>query len=427
MAIFVPSNIRAVMSITSVLRMLGPGLLYAGAAVGVSHLVQSTRAGADFGFTLAGIILLVNAVKYPFFEFGPRYATATGEDLIQGYARLGKWALILFGLLTVSTMFAVQAAVTSVTAGIVAYVFNVPLSQQWVFVIVILLTMLFLFSDRYQVLDYLIKVVILLLTLSTILAVVLGFSRGYHPDPAMTDPFDWVNPLHLAFLIAFIGWMPAPIDVSVWHSLWSVSKQQSVRHRISLRQSLADFRTGYIGTALLALGFLSLGALVMHGSGVGLDPRGAVFSEQLIGMYTGSLGAWAFPVIAAAALTTMVSTTLTCLDAYPRVLGPLGRSLFGRISPLSKRSVYRLWMLLMVAGSIILFSFLASSMRFMVDLATTLSFVTAPLLGWLNHRVVHSRHMPPEGRPPRWLTIYSLIGLVMLTGFTLFYISWTVL
>ena len=29
------------------LKSIGPGLLFAGAAIGVSHLVQSTRAGAD--------------------------------------------------------------------------------------------------------------------------------------------------------------------------------------------------------------------------------------------------------------------------------------------------------------------------------------------------------------------------------------------
>ena len=34
------------------LQTLGPGLLFAGAAIGVSHLVQSTKAGADFGFGL---------------------------------------------------------------------------------------------------------------------------------------------------------------------------------------------------------------------------------------------------------------------------------------------------------------------------------------------------------------------------------------
>ncbi len=34
----------------NLLKTIGPGLIFAAAAVGVSHLVQSTRAGASFPF-----------------------------------------------------------------------------------------------------------------------------------------------------------------------------------------------------------------------------------------------------------------------------------------------------------------------------------------------------------------------------------------
>jgi Mn2+/Fe2+ NRAMP family transporter len=74
-------------------QVFGPGLLWAAAAIGVSHLVQSTRAGADAGFALAWVVIAAVCLKYPFFEFGPRYAAATGESLVEGYARQGRWAL----------------------------------------------------------------------------------------------------------------------------------------------------------------------------------------------------------------------------------------------------------------------------------------------------------------------------------------------
>jgi Mn2+/Fe2+ NRAMP family transporter len=70
---------------------LGPGLLWAGAAIGVSHLVQSTRAGANYGFALLWALLLANIFKYPSFKFGPRYAAATGKSLLHGYSEIGKW------------------------------------------------------------------------------------------------------------------------------------------------------------------------------------------------------------------------------------------------------------------------------------------------------------------------------------------------
>ena len=83
-------------SFADIIQLLGPGLLFAGAAVGVSHLVQSTKAGAIYGFGLLLAVIIANILKYPFFEFGTRYAMATGENLIRGYKRQGNWAFILF-------------------------------------------------------------------------------------------------------------------------------------------------------------------------------------------------------------------------------------------------------------------------------------------------------------------------------------------
>ena len=80
----------------------GPGILFACTAIGVSHLVQSTRAGADFGLMIVGFVILVNLLKYPFFEYGSRYANATQTSIIDGYSQLGKPALWLYFLLTSS-------------------------------------------------------------------------------------------------------------------------------------------------------------------------------------------------------------------------------------------------------------------------------------------------------------------------------------
>lgn len=407
------------------INILGPGLLYAGAAVGVSHLVQSTRAGADFGFYLVGILLLANVIKYPFFEFGPRYAIATGNNLIDGYGKLGKWALWLFGLLTIGTMFAVQAAVTAVTAGILGFILNINLPPNTLFIIVIISGVLLLLAGRYNIIDRTIKIVIVLLAISTIIAVVMGFIKGYNPDLRQVQAFSWAKPAHIFFLIAFIGWMPAPIDLSVWHSLWSQAKQRNTRNSIRLNQALLDFNIGYIGTTILALSFLSLGAIVMYGSGASLSPNGAVFADQLIGMYSDSLGRWAFPIISIAALATMISTTLTCLDAYPRIAQAMSKNLFkpGK-GPTSRRMIYRFTLILVSGGSIVLYVLLADSMHFMVDMATTLSFITAPILAVLNHKVIHSAEVPQSARPKAWLKIYSYAGIILLAVFTFVYIIW---
>src|SRR5210317_657964 len=102
------------MTLRDRLAQFGPGLLYAGAAVGVSHLVQSTRAGAEFGLQLLAVIILVNVVKYPIFESGPRYAAATGKSLLDGYQRIGNWAVWIYVAMSVLTMFIIMGAISIV-------------------------------------------------------------------------------------------------------------------------------------------------------------------------------------------------------------------------------------------------------------------------------------------------------------------------
>ena len=72
----------------NLIKTLGPGILFASTAIGVSHLVQSTRAGADYSFGLIAAIIIANLLKYPFFEFGSRYANSTGTSLIDGYKNI---------------------------------------------------------------------------------------------------------------------------------------------------------------------------------------------------------------------------------------------------------------------------------------------------------------------------------------------------
>lgn len=414
------------MKLRNLLRSLGPGLLWAGAAIGVSHLVQSTRAGAIYGFQLIGILLLINLFKYPFFEFGPRYASSTGESLLHGYKRLGKWALILYLVLTVATMFTLQAAITVVTAGLFSSVFPDLFNiNTWTILILITGTFIVAFG-QYSLLDKIIKFIIILLALSTIIAVFSAFTKGYNPNPEFIKNFNWEF-TDIALLIAFAGWMPSAIDISVWHSFWTIAKRKEGKYIPSLKESLFDFNVGYIGTAVLSLGFLSLGALVMYGSGESFSANGTAFASQLINLFTSSLGSWAYIIIAIAALTTMSSTTLTCLDAYPRVLKPATELLFPKLN-VSDADKWNwlswFWMIFLLVGTMLIIIFFLKGMSFLVDLATTLSFLTAPILGYLNFKVVRGKNVPLEDHPKLWLKILSWIGLIVLTGFGVYYIIW---
>ncbi|PHQ59430.1 MAG: NRAMP family protein, partial [Maribacter sp.] len=94
----------------TLLRNLGPGLLFASMAIGISHLVLSTKAGAQYGWIMVLPIILANILKYPFFEFGIRYTNITNKTLIEGYLNRGKGYLWFYAFITLITTFTILAA-----------------------------------------------------------------------------------------------------------------------------------------------------------------------------------------------------------------------------------------------------------------------------------------------------------------------------
>ena len=399
----------------SSIQKLGPGLLFAGAAIGVSHLVQSTRAGADYGLGLLWALLLVNFFKYPFFQFGPRYALATGESLLSGYAKLGRGVIVTYFILSLLTMFTIQTAVTIVTAGLAVELFGISSNIVYWGVVITLICATLLSFGRYGLLDRGMKIIIIVLSISTLITAFLAFGQSKDIEWTQVLPTSTTG---FAFLIAFMGWMPGPLDISVWHSLWSLEKKKRM-HNLTVKQSLFDFNVGYLTTIVLGVCFVLLGNLVMFGTGIGFSSSGGTFAQQLIALYTSSLGSGAYWVIGIAAFTTMFSTTLTTLDASPRAMAKTAQILQLPIV----MSSYLFWILILVMGTCAVFFFLLSNMGALVQVATILSFITAPFYGLMNFLLVSGKHMPESHRPNSVMKAWSIAGLVFLTGFTIWYLS----
>ena len=395
------------------LKKIGPGLLFAGAAIGVSHLVQSTRAGADFGWGLLWALFLSNIFKYPFFQFGSRFALATHKSLLDGYAELGKGYLWLYFLLSLGTMFTIQTAVTIVTASLASILFGIDASLVVWSIIITLFCLALLWKGSYVFLDKLIKGIILILTVSTIVAVV--FAGGQNTT---SIPLTQILPSSASFLFlaAFLGWMPAPMDISVWQSLWMLEKNKA--KNISLKEGLFDFNVGYFVTFFLGVCFMGLGTYVMFGTGTSFSNSGSIFAKQLIDLYTSSLGDAVYIFIVIAAFTTMFSTTLTTLDASPRAMEKASQLLLPKFTQLN----FRFWIILLAAGTIGIFTFLRNEMGTLVQIATILSFLTAPFYAFLNYRLVTSKHMPMAFQPSKGLKALSIFGLIFLVLFAVSFV-----
>lgn len=402
-------------------KILGPGLLYAGAAIGVSHLVQSTRAGAEFGYGLIWAVILANVLKYPFFEYGPRYASVTGKNLLQGYQTLGKWPIYLFLTITFSSMFIIQSTVTIVTAGIASEITGVNLPLWLISFILLAICTLILLFGKFKMLDKSMKVIILILSVSTIFALIAAFTgKNVQYEEYMTS-FSFTDKSNVLFLIALMGWMPAPLDLSVWHSLWTLEKKKETKE-FQLKSSMLDFNIGYWGTLILALCFAVLGALSIYGSGIELEKSAPKFATQLINIYTKNIGSWSYFIIAIAAFTTMLSTTLTCLDAQPRIIASTLKLI---TSKTSENRQYWFWLITLVIGVTIIIAYFMDNMRPLIDFTTVLAFMTSPIIAILNYKVITSSDVPKEHQPSLFMRILSWLGISYFVGFSIYFLFMT--
>ncbi len=407
----------------NIAKSIGPGILFAGAAIGGSHLIQSTRAGANYGFTLLWVVILANILKYPFFEYGQRYTATTGKSLLEGYLHIGKPLLYLFFALSFCTAIVNCAAVTMVTGALAGFVFGDQLNiVQWSGVLFVL-TIAIVFIGNYRWLDKIVKLIICVLSVSTVAAFSIALAHGGSAQPGFEAPDIW-NLAGLSFLVALLGWMPAPIEASTWSSVWLLERAKETGHHPTLKETQFDFNLGYVVTAVLACCFLGLGSLVMFGTGEQFSSSGIQFAGQVVSLYADSLGRWSAPIIGIAALTTMLSTTLTVNDAYPRTMAVCVKLLFPKFENWSTRFLQQIWMLFVCGLSFCVIAYLAHNMKAMIDFATIISFLAAPVFAFLNYWVVTHDHVPTECIPSKGMKFLSWVGLGFLLSISVVFIVW---
>jgi Mn2+/Fe2+ NRAMP family transporter len=387
------------------MQKLGPGLLFAASAVGVSHLVQSTRAGADFGLSMGALILLVCLVKYPAFRFGAEYAAIARESLLDGYARLGNWLLVLFLVAIAVEGFAVIPAVSLVAAGLTVNVIGIPADEIGVTIVIVLLASLALIVGRYRLLEQVSRVFVAVFAALTVIATIaaLGLIGETGSISAPITP----TRENLFFSVAVAGWMPVGMGGAVMLSLWVLAKSTLIGRPVTTREALFDFNLGYAATTVLALCFLLMGTALLFGRGVAVAESSVGFGAQLVGLFTNSVGAWIRPVIGAAALAVMFSTVITVVDGFPRLYANVVRRLLSaRTGEIGEARLYVGFIVAQaLAGSLMLWLFVTSFGTF-IDFATTAGFIVAPVVAFLNHRVMLSAAVRADDRA---------IGIVALT------------
>ncbi|HAO16965.1 MAG TPA: hypothetical protein DCQ38_05075, partial [Alteromonas macleodii] len=354
----------------ALLKLLGPGVLMATAAVGGSHLVASTQAGAKFGWQLALLILVVNLLKYPFFRAGVSYTISTKQTLQQGYLGMGRrYLAIALGLNTIASVVN-AAALLLFAASLLSYFIPFDIAITLSASVVLALILIILLAGHFEGLDNIAKGIMGVLVVATVAVFVVALSNySASPAPAVAPPSPWTLAT-LGFLVVTMGWMPAPIEISSITSLWL--KRQCKGQAVTPKSALFDFNLGYAVTVLLALLFLGLGALILYGSGTELSTSGIGFSHQLISMYSSTIGQWAHWLIALVAFLCIFGSALTVYDGYARVVAEAIALLFNKDKN-ARNTLVTPVLLFMAVASFIIVLFFKSALLAMLGFAMTLA------------------------------------------------------
>ena len=427
-------------SLNSLIAKLGPGIIFAATSIGVSHLVQATRAGAGFGLAMAGFILLACAVKYPAFRFGSEYGAATGLSLVDSYSRQGRWAILVLGLDMVISMFVGTAAIALVTAGLVGSALSLNLNPVSIVIILLVFCATLLIGGKYHLLEQVSKAFVAVLMVLIIMSTVIVSPDINWKEASVTLPEE-MDRATLLFIIALAGVMPSPMVVSVFQSLWVCAKSKDMKIPFNPADARFDFNLGYVITALLALGFLILGTVLMYQPGIAVADSPNGFAAQLISLFTSSIGGFAYPIISLVVIIVMLSSLLAIIDACPRVVGALisyrkhtraeqasqtVQQRFGELV-VHENKYYVPLIIIQCIGAVTLLMLFKSSFRAFIDFATSIAFLTSPLIAFLNHRAMFSADVPPEHRPKKIIEMWSRLGILSLGIFAAGYIYFGIL
>ena len=403
-------------------RIIGPALLFSGSAIGTSHLIQSTRAGALYGLGLFGVILVICILKYPAFRFGVDYGHATRRSLLVGYRAMGLWAPLVFALFAIGVYPVVYAALASATAGIAIAVFGFSASVPLLALGVLALCAVPLLVGGYAWLDLVNRVLVAFLLVSTLIVTALVLPKV--PWGTLSDVSWASDPRAILFVVALAGFMPNPLEVSVANSMWvAEARRGQGEGETSLAQARLAFASGYAMTAFLALCFCIIGAGVMHTGQIAPETSAPGFARQIVALYSETLGEGAATLAAIAALSVMTTTLLAALDIGGRNVASTWQQVADVHTEAVFKRVYRITLPVMIAlTGAVLYAF-TSSFTAMLDLATSAVFIGAPLFALLNHLVMVRGDVPDEARPGRAMRALSLIAIAVMTSLALAYFA----
>jgi Mn2+/Fe2+ NRAMP family transporter len=263
------------------------------------------------------------------------------------------------------------------------------------------------------------------LVVSTVSAFLLALYNGPIEHVAGFEPKELWDVSGIFFLLALMGWMPTAVDLSSWNSLWTLERMKQTNYKPALKETLFEFRLTYLITGILAIMFVTLGSFIFYGSGEDLPNNNSLFANKVVMLYTQTIGDWSYVIIAASAFTVMFGTIIAVFDGYSRSLQRTVELIFTKKEDKIRtkfRTFYVVFLLVISIGALLIIFEFKSNLKELVDFATVLSFLIAPIIAVFNFKLVTGKYLAKDSQPSTLLKVLSFAGIIFLSGFAIFFI-----
>ncbi len=341
-------------SLLSLIKGVGPGFVYVLTILGTGDLITNSTAGAGYRYALIWALGLTLVLRYVWVNTSAKYVLVTGESLMQGYARLGNWfiLLMLVSLLVLRHFYNLyQILMMGSGANLL-----LPLPTEWSSSIWALLFtgigFVMMFWGGYSVIETFCKILVGAMGTSMVVAAVLS-----NPDPVGIAQGMFIPSLpqseglysSLLILMALVGTEAGSMTNLTYAYFIYEKGWRNVRH---LKQQRFDLGFGVV--CLFIMGTLLQVAAAGTVGEQGIDLEGAddlvrIFSESqgMIGTIVFGLGLWgaAFSTFVGGTIGYALIITDLCRNFIPRFKLPPDQ----KIENIKNDPIYR-W-------SVILWSF----------------------------------------------------------------------
>lgn len=410
-------NIAAAPTFWQRIRIIGPGFVWAAAAIGSGELIIASKVGAEYGLVFVWALWLGIWLKYWIQKGILDLSILTGRPVVElwhegamGKASSTYW--LLFFILTATGVAGLIGLSASIAAALI------PQISVTVWAVVLTLGIVALaYSQRYAIFEKIMLVFCLALGIGVAATAFLAA-----PSPA--ELLIWSVPTTSAAALVFLsllGWgAGSGPDLMLPYSWWVTEKGyqnlsvnqrsrkslashtdlESVR-RVSgwLRLATWDTAFGYIAAGLVATVFMVAGAEILSPRGIIVEGMPAF--ANLATIFTESFGAWSYFLFMIPAFAAIYSTALGVFDGGRMAIAHIVRMLLGKetIQPAKMRG--NMW----YRASLVLFSIVPLALFLGIKQPVTLviaagiiSAVSMPLLGYQVYRSL-IRDVPREYRP----------------------------